>query len=49
MTSYTKNKVHIYRWREHNIEHNRIINRNAQTKFRIWKNIQKVYLAILLN
>ena len=49
MESYEQNKIHIYKWRENNPEHNRIINRIAQTKFSNWKKIQKIYLAILLN
>lgn len=49
MPTYEKNKAHIYKWRDKNPEHNRTVNRIAQTKFRTWKNIQMIYLAILLN
>jgi hypothetical protein len=45
MASYEQNKIHIYKWRELNKEKHSAIN----IKSRKWKEIQKIYLAILLN
>lgn len=45
MPSYAKNKVHIYKWREQNLEKYRSIG----TKHKRWKTIQMVFLSILLN
>lgn len=45
--TYSYNKVHIYNWREKNIERNRAINRKSEQKRYAWKKIQKEFLAIL--
>jgi len=45
---YQLNKVHIYNWREKNLDHNRLINRKSKRKYDAWKKIKKIYLNILL-
>ena len=42
--TYAKNKKHIYTWREKNLSRNRALN----SKYKRWKTIQMIYLAILL-
>jgi hypothetical protein len=44
MPTYEKNKKHIYKWREKNLTRNRELN----LKYKRWKTIQMIYLAILL-
>lgn len=50
--SYEQNKIHIYKWRETNIERNKEINRRARlkqyTKQKAWKEIKMEFLSILL-
>lgn len=45
MPTYEKNKAHIYKWRENNLDKHRAIN----VKHKRWKTIQMIFLAILLN
>ena len=46
--SYETNKVHIYKWRETNLNRNRAINRKSWAKYSASKKIQKEFLRILL-
>jgi hypothetical protein len=48
-TTYTKNKVHIYAWRQKNIDAVRAANRKSTHKYNAWKKIQKEFLNILLD
>lgn len=48
-TSYSKNKVHIYKWRQNNGDAYRETCRKNQLKYSSWKRIQKIYLSILLD
>lgn len=48
MPTYAKNKIHIYKWRETHLEHNRELNRKYKRKFDAWKRIQKEFLNILI-
>lgn len=42
--TYEKNKKHIYKWREKNMD----IHRANNVKYKRWRTIQMIYLAILL-
>ena len=47
-TTYIKNKEHIYKWREHNMDKHREASKKHQCKYRIWKKIKQEFLNILL-
>lgn len=47
--SYSQNKVHIYKWRQNNIETYNAISRKHQQKYKLWINIKKQFLNILLD
>jgi hypothetical protein len=47
--TYAQNKEHIYKWRYSNLANVQAINRKSNQKYRNWKKIQKVYLAILID
>jgi endonuclease YncB( thermonuclease family) len=46
--SYQKNKAHIYKWREGNIDALRAVNRKSERKRQAWKREAKTFLNILL-
>jgi len=46
---YAKNKVHIYKWRQNNIEAFNELSKKHQRKYRIWIKIKKEFLNILLD
>ena len=52
MPSYAQNKFHIYKWREKNNERHNELSAKSMVKYRakckVWKEIQKIYLNILL-
>ncbi len=45
---YNKNKKHIYKWRENNIERGREINKLSMRRTYAWNKISKQFLNILL-
>lgn len=45
--SYQQNKVHIYNWREKNIEKHKELSRLHMKKYCQWKKIQREFLGIL--
>jgi len=47
--TYTKNKKHIYAWREKNKTKYNSKNKLWQKKYNNWKKIQKIYLNILID
>lgn len=47
--SYKQNKVHIYKYREKNLDKVRSINLKAWHKYSAWKKVQKEFLNILLD
>ena len=46
--TYAQNKEHIYKWRLHNAERKRELDRKHQNKRFCWKKIQKEFLLILI-
>lgn len=48
-TTYAKNKVHIYAWRQKNLTAMREVNRKSSNKYYTWKRIQKEFLNILID
>lgn len=46
--TYQQNKIHIYKWRMNNPEHNRELNRLSQKRYTAWKKIKMEFLSILL-
>jgi hypothetical protein len=47
--SYTKNKIHIYNYRAKDTEKYNEYMRALQKRLRIWRNIKKEFLSILLS
>jgi len=51
--TYAQNKPHIYKWIEKNKERHNEISAQSMVRYRakckMWKEIQKVYLSILLD
>ncbi len=46
--TYEQNKIHIYKWRQSNLQRTREINKLSKRKYDTWKKISKVFLNILL-
>ncbi len=49
MVDYTKNKIHIYKWRQNNMERYREIGKLYKRKIDTWKKERKFFLKILLD
>lgn len=47
-TTYSKNKAHIYKWRQNNNEKYKENCKIHQRKYQIWKKIKMDFLNILL-
>lgn len=46
--SYAQNKQHIMKWREHNYERKKELDRIHQNRRNIWKKIKIEFLQILI-
>ena len=46
--TYKQNKIHIYKWREHNINHYREYDAIYKKRAYAWKKIKMEFLAILI-
>jgi len=47
LTTYERNKTHIYKWRAKNLDRVRALNRRCQAKYVTWKEAKQTFLAIL--